>query len=262
MNLAVTNWRDYVQDKKEHSVVGALKVLPRVWSPQLDNERDILVYLPPSYSRSDQRYPVIYMQDGQNLFDRATSFAGEEWQVDETMEKLSREGLEAIVVGIPHTGEGRLSEYNPFPRRWNGQGKQYLAFVADTLKPMIDRDFRTRPGREHTGIIGSSMGGLISLYAFFRYRQVFGFAGAMSPALWFTAGRIYRYVTRAPFTPGKIYLDHGTREGSARHMHELLVEKGYRPGSDILYVAEEGGRHHEAAWARRLPAALRFLLRG
>ncbi|MGH2524747.1 MAG: alpha/beta hydrolase-fold protein, partial [Anaerolineales bacterium] len=119
-----TLWQDYVKlnGARGHSVVGALKVLPGFWSPQLENERDILVYLPPSYRRGSRRYPVIYMQDGQNLFDRATSFAGE-WQVDETMEALSQEGLEAIVVGIPNLGERRVAEYSPFPHRGRpGQG--------------------------------------------------------------------------------------------------------------------------------------------
>jgi len=255
------SWRDYVQDNKEHSVVGTLKVLPGVWSPQLDNQRDILVYLPPSYHNGDQRYPVIYMQDGQNLFDRATSFAGEEWKVDETLEELSQEGLEAIAVGIPHAGEGRIAEYNPLAKPPRGRGEPYLAFVVETVKAIVDRDFRTRPDREHTGILGSSLGGLISLYAFFRYPEIFGYVGAISPALWIAQRAIYAYVRQAPFVSGKIYLDNGTHEGSARPVYDVLLDKGYRPGADILYVAEEGGRHQESAWARRLPGALRFLLR-
>ncbi|MCK6626409.1 MAG: alpha/beta hydrolase [Anaerolineae bacterium] len=278
----MAQWQDYLADKAEgaHTVVGTLKVLPGFWSPQLRNRRDLLVYLPPSYSRSNKRYPVIYMHDGQNLFDQFTSFAGE-WQVDETMEALSRRGYEAIIVGLPNQGEHRLDEYSPFPQpRYSiGQGAKYVEFILQTVKPLIDRDFRTLPERVHTGIFGSSMGGLISLYAFFCPPQAFGLAGVMSPSLWFAQGRIFSYVEHAPFVPGKIYLDTGTHEQTSFYtpraqlrtklspyystvhgLYDLLYHKGYRPGQDLLYVEEENGLHNEAAWARRLPAALEFLL--
>src|SRR5262245_44169188 len=116
MTLATTPWVEYTAryNGDGHTVVGALRVWPDVLSPQLDNRRDVLVCLPPSYADGDRRYPVIYMQDGQNLFDRATGFAGQEWEVDETVQRLAKEGLEAIVVGLNHAGEHRLLEYNPF----------------------------------------------------------------------------------------------------------------------------------------------------
>ncbi|MBZ0289052.1 MAG: alpha/beta hydrolase, partial [Anaerolineae bacterium] len=229
MDRTLTGWQDYQSFTayRQHTVVGNVNVLPAVWSPQLNNHRDILVYLPPSYEASVQPYPVIYMHDGQNLFDRATSYAGQEWQVDETMEDLSRDGLEAIVVGIPHMGASRVQEYNPYPAFRDGRGESYLDFITDTLKPMIDRQFRTQAGREQTGLIGSSMGGLISLYGFFHRPQAFGFAGVMSPALWIAGGAIYEDVESQPFVPGKIYLDNGTRESSARKMNAILSEKGY-----------------------------------
>jgi predicted alpha/beta superfamily hydrolase len=278
----MTPWQDYAQgnDGARHSVVGTLKVLEAVWSPQLKNHRDLLVLLPPSYGRKERGYPVIYMHDGQNLFDEATSFAGE-WQVDETMEALSREGIEAIVVGIPNAGERRMNEYSPFfDRRFgDGQGEAYLSFVVETVKPLVDREWDTLPGRQHTATAGSSMGGLISLYAFFRCPEVFGLAGAISPALGFARGAIFPYVREAPFVPGWIYLDVGTAEWSAhwadrlllrvhsrrylrhtRKMRSLLERKGYRPNQNLLYVEEKGGLHHESAWARRFPRALRFLL--
>jgi predicted alpha/beta superfamily hydrolase len=263
MDQLISGWQDY-QDyspHREHSVVGTLRILPDLFSPQLDNQRDVLVYLPPSYQRADRSYPVIYMHDGQNLFDRATGFAGSEWEVDETLETLSGEGLEAIVVGLPHMGARRIQEYNPFPDFRNGHGGRYLSFITETVKPIIDRDFRTLADREHTGLLGSSMGGLISLYGMFNRPDVFGFAGVMSPALWIAGGAIYAYIEKQPFVPGKIYLDNGTRESSARKMNALLTEKGYIPGKDLLYVIEPDGEHEEAAWARRLPDALRFLLR-
>jgi predicted alpha/beta superfamily hydrolase len=260
-------WSDYTASADPgHTVVGTLRVLEKLWSPQLRNERDLLVYLPPSYEQSDRRYPVIYMHDGQNLFDSATSFAGE-WEVDQTMEHVSGRGLEAIVVGIPNTGEQRLTEYSPFvdERMGGGGGDAYLDFIVQTVKPIIDQDFRTRPEREGTAVSGSSMGGLISLYAFFRHPAVFGFVGAMSPALWFGGRSIFPFVTERPFSPGRIYLDVGTNEGrealhDVRRMKEVLARKGYVVGRDLLYVVEMGGRHEERAWARRLGRALHFML--
>jgi len=256
----LATWVTYDQYRNtKHTAVGEMRVLPRLYSPQLSNSRDVLVYLPPDHEGGDQRYPVLYMQDGQNLFDRGTAFGGNEWQVDETMETLSGEGLGAIVVGLPNAGEARIPEYSPFPGYGPARGDAYLAFIIETVKPLIDAAFRTRPEREHTGIFGSSMGGLLSLYGFFRHPEVFGLAGGMSPSLWYTRGEIYTYLRQAPFAAGKLYLDNGTREPSAARLERLLVEKGYRLGRDLMYVAEEGGRHSEIDWARRLPNALRFL---
>lgn len=277
----MASWQPYHKWKRgsAHTTVGHLQVREKVWSTHLKNSRTLVVYLPPSYEADEERgYPVLYMHDGQNLFDQSTSFS-EEWHVDETMEGLSREGIEAIVVGIANTGQ-RLAEYSPFADYHHGAGRgdQYLAFLADTVKPLIDRDFRTLPGREHTGIMGSSMGGLISLYAFFRCPHLFSFAGVMSPSLWYADSAIFPFIRRAPYVPGKIYLDVGTRElggspekrearrrsrryyASVRRLKRLLVKKGYRPRHTLLMVEEQWAGHHEPAWARRLPDALRFLL--
>ena len=180
------------------------------------------------------------------------------------MEALSHEGLEAIVVGIAHMGVDRATEYAP-----HASGEKYLAFVVETLKPVIDRDFRTLVDREHTGIIGSSYGAQISLYGYFRYPEVFGSIGAFSTAWWQDRDESLRFIREAPPVQGKVYVDTGTLETEsaaeryireARLLREMLQEKGYRLGADFLYVEEEGGIHHETAWARRLPVALRFLL--
>jgi predicted alpha/beta superfamily hydrolase len=270
MSGKTADWKDYPEhdDGAEHTVVGTMKRMEALESPQLENTRDVLVYLPPSYGSGERRYPVIYMHDGQNLFDRATSF-GEEWEVDQTLEKASADGLEAIVVGIPNLGDERLNEYSPFvdAKLGGGRGDLYLKFIVETIKPIIDRDFRTMPERGCTGIAGSSMGGLISLYAFFEYPDVFGFTGVMSPALWFADRAVFDVVEAAPYVPGRIYLDVGTNEGSeeladVRRLRDLLTEKGYRGGRDFLYVVEMGGAHNEAAWARRMRKQLQFLLHG
>jgi predicted alpha/beta superfamily hydrolase len=278
----MADWQDYLETAGAgyHTVVGTLKVLKALWSPQRGNWRDILVHLPPSYGHSSERYPVIYMHDGQNLFDQATSFAGE-WHVDEIMQLLSLRGYEAIVVGLPNVGRYRLAEYSPFkdPRYGGGQGDAYLAFIIETVKPLIDQEFLTLPDQAHTGIFGSSMGGLISLYAYFRHPQIFGLAGVMSPSLWFARGAIFDFVEKAACNAGKIYLDSGAREqthfltnspllkarlshyhSSTQALSDLLYHKGYRPGEDLLYLEDEEGEHNEAAWARRLPDALQFLL--
>lgn len=276
-------WQQYsvARQGQPHTVVGDVQVWAGLESPELGGERDILVYLPPSYwARRARRYPVLYMQDGQNLFDTATSYAGE-WRVDETMEALARESVEAIVVGVPNAGAARLDEYSPFRdrRHGGGRGDAYLRFLLGAVKPLVDRSFRSEPARAATGILGSSMGGLISLYAFFAAPHAFGFAGAMSPALWFARGRIMRFVEASPPILGRLYVDMGTAEGSEQgklepwvrtllarsttldgELNAALLAKGYRPGRDLRYVVDEGAAHSEAAWARRLPAALRFLL--
>ncbi len=282
-------WQDYytyVDSQHGHHhgyhVSGTVKVLARVESPALNNARHVLAYLPPSYYHSDRRYAVIYMQDGQNLFDNATSYAGE-WGVDETMERLGyQEGLEAIVVGIPNMGTQRVNEYSPFhdAHLGGGLGAAYIDYLADTVKPLIDRDFRTLPGRRTTGIMGSSLGGLISLFGFFHRPQTFGYVGVMSPSLWFAHGAIFDYVSQAAYHPGKIYLDVGTRElgeshspdsghraarsrayyASVRRMKGVLIRKGYRPLRDLLHVEEKWAGHSESSWARRLPLAIRFFL--
>lgn len=255
-----------------HTVVGELLVYAGLRSPQLGNKRDILVYLPPSYRKSNRHYPVLYMHDGQNIFDDATSYVGE-WQVDESMEKLAQEGIEAIVVGIPNLGVERLNEYSPFPdpKHGGGKGQKYLKFLIETIKPLIDEEFRTLPGREHTGLIGSSMGGFISLSAYYYHPEVFGKAGVMSPAFWFANDAIYSFVEQATQVPGRLYMDVGFREITfsqvssrrylerVRRMHRLLTQKGWQPGQDYLYVEDKEGVHNEGHWARRFPGMMRFL---
>jgi predicted alpha/beta superfamily hydrolase len=244
------------------------RTLDRVWSPQLRNRRAVDVYLPESYP-SGLRYPVVYMQDGQNLSDPSIAFAGT-WELDAALARLASRGREAIVVGI-HNTEQRLSEYSPFPDRRHGGGRadRYLEFVATTLKPRIDRMFRTLQGRDETTIMGSSMGGLVSLYAYFRVPSVFGRAGVMSPSIWFGQGAVLDLIAEARTPRGRMYLDVGMQEGAgtlkdARRLGRLLVRKGFRrtPRASyaLRYVEDAAGRHNEASWARRLDGTLDFLL--
>ncbi len=249
-------WRPY-RATEAHTVVGTLIVDPTAAYPPLRTRRPLYVWLPPTYaSESERRYPVLYMQDGQNLFDEALAYGGSEWRVDETLTTLAGEGIEAIAVGISHGGARRVREMTPFGA--GNLGEAYLACIADTIKPRIDAEFRTYPDAIHTTMIGSSMGGLISLFAFFNRPDCFANAGVLSPALWPAHGAIANVVHRAPYLPGRIYLDNGTQEPSARPMADLLRAKGY--DRNLMYVSDKGGRHTESDWARRLPNALRFLL--
>ncbi len=265
-----------------NTVVGDLRVWQDVYSAQLDNRRDIFVWLPPSYEQSERRYPVLYMHDAQNLFDRYVSYAGE-WEVDECMTALASEGLEAIVVALPNMRERRGLEYCPYPFVNHegvavvGQGDAYVRFIFETVKPAIDSALRTRPQAPCTGIIGSSMGGLISLYAALAYPHVFGMCGAFSTAYWFGEEALRKTAQEKATYEGRVYLDVGTREGETieawlglepEAAHEAYV-RGVRDLRDalhargctrMLYVEEDGALHREAAWAKRLPHALRFLL--
>ena len=260
-------WREYPLAGTGATGQVALRVLPGVLSPQLRNYRDLVVALPPGYADSATPHPVLYLQDGQNVFDPATSYAGD-WNLIPALERAAGEETVPIVVGIPNGGRRRRYEYGPFRDiiHGGGGGDRYLAFVAETVKPLVDASFRTRPERSHTVIAGSSLGGLISLYGLFRYADVFGAAGALSPALWFAGGAIFRFVEDlADLSVGRIHLDVGTGEGSealgdVRRLRDLLRAAGRVPGRDFSYVEEVAGEHDEVAWGRRLSAALPFLL--
>lgn len=279
----MTAWQQYSTLYPTHTVVGDLLVLPQLYSPQMDNSRDVMVLLPPSYHRTTRHYPVIYMHDGQNLFDAHTSYSGE-WQVDEVMQALSADLYEAIIIGLPNQGEGRRTEYNPYPLpQLPGRGADYIRFIVETVKPLIDSSFRTLPMAHTTGIAGSSMGGLISLFGYLNRPDVFGLCAAFSTAYWFGHEGLLQSIEQHNHEDGKIYLDVGTEEGDTlqywvpplaadrqagdqeyvagvRRLRDALLQGGYRQGDSLLYVEEQGGMHRESAWTRRLPDALRFLL--
>ena len=267
---ATGEWRPYPVPEEEaaHPAAPSLLVLEQLYSPELGTHRDILVALPASAAPGGLRYPVVYMHDGQNLFDPATSYAGH-WELAATLAYHALEGLEAIVVGIPNMGRRRRYEYSPFrdPLHGGGGGDRYLRFLCETLKPRIDAAFPTLTDAASTAVAGSSLGGLISLYALFRRPGTFGVAGVLSPALWFAGGAIFDYVRQAPCPGGRIYLDIGTAEGDdelreVRRLRDLLVERGFRPGHDLVYVEDQGADHHERAWARRLRDTLPYLVTG
>ncbi|MCC7051829.1 MAG: alpha/beta hydrolase [Gemmatimonadaceae bacterium] len=245
---------------------GTLEVVTDIPGPTEGETRTVAVYLPGEYFEEVRRYPVIYMQDGQNLFDDGTSYAGS-WGLSEELVSASRLGANAIIVGVYHASQHRIAEYSPFmdERVGGGDAAPYLTWLSDVLRPVINDRYRTLPAREHTGVGGSSMGGLFSLYAVFARRDVFGFAAVMSPSLWFAQGAIFDWVRHQPFSDARIYLDVGAREGertlaNARRLRDMLVNKGYVPGERLRWVEDAIGVHHESAWGRRFRKALPALL--
>ena len=172
------------------------------------------------------------------------------------------------MVAVPNMGPERVNEYSPFHDQGvggGGKGAAYAAFLVRTLKPLVDERYRTSRLRETTVIAGSSMGGLLSLFALFRHSETFGAAGVLSPSLWFAGGAIFSEVERSRFVPARIYLDIGGAEGPehvahARRMRDLLQAKGYRPGSDLRWLESRTGRHDERSWGRRFARALPFLV--
>ena len=231
----------------------------------------MIVYLPPGYEKEEaRRYPVLYLNDGQNLFDRATSYAGVEWEVDETAQSLIERGViePLIIVGIPNTGETRIEEYTPTidPKlKRGGKAGLYGQFLVDELKAFIDRRYRTRIEPASTGIGGSSLGGLVSLYLGLKYPQVFGKLMVMSPSIWWDHGILLHSVESLRAKPStRIWLDIGTREGKStpgqvRTLKEILIAQGWRLNADLKYLEVKGGHHNEAAWAKRVEPALKFL---
>ncbi|HEX2864807.1 MAG TPA: alpha/beta hydrolase-fold protein, partial [Deinococcales bacterium] len=244
---------------------GRFERIPGVVAPQLSRTLDLTVYLPPSYGVAGKRYPVLYLQDGQNVFDAATSFAGE-WKADEAAETLAKTGKEVIMVGIPNAGVDRIPEYAPFPTpesRMSARGADFVAFLTETLKPLIDARFSTLPDRAHTGVAGSSMGGVISLYAGLSRPDVFGFVGALSPAMWQGGVTLVDW-TAAHANPGvRVWLDAGTDEGpryvnDAVQVFDLLRARGV----DARLEVASGAAHNEAAWSARFPRVLEWFLSG
>ena len=255
-----------------HTLTGDFRLHAQFPSRVLDNCRDVLVYLPPGYTDDAARdYPVLYMQDGQNLFDGATSFiAGQEWRVDETAQWLieSEQIAPLIIVGINNTGEARADEYTPTHdgrHHVGGKADLYGRFLIEELKPFVDANYRTRPQRAQTALGGSSLGGLVSMYLGLTRPDVFGRLAVMSPSVWWGGGAILREVDALWTKPAtRVWLDTGTAEGgrtveNARRLRDALVKRGWELDGDLCYHEAAGAQHNEAAWAARVEPMLRFL---
>ncbi|AWH86161.1 alpha-mannosidase [Flavobacterium album] len=233
-----------------------------IHSPQLDVEKKIWVYLPATYqSDIKKKYPVIYMHDAQNLFDRATSFTGE-WRVDETLDSLK---AEVIVVGIEHGGNRRMAELTPYPNAKYGGGDAniYLDFITETLKPHIDENYRTKTDRKDTAIAGSSLGGLVSYYALLKYPETFAKAIVFSPAFWFSK-EIYTLTEETAKIDGRIYFLAGDSEDEnmVPDLEKMvkLVEGKIKNKKHLVQKVVPGGKHNEELWAREFPAAFLWIM--
>ena len=249
------------------------KRYPAFVSTKLPSTRGVWVYLPPTYlENTEARLGVLYMHDGANLFDPALAFGGNEWKVDETMDAGSEDGSirETIVVGIESTA-ARISELTPTadPQNGGGHANDYLAMLTDEIKPLVDKDLRTLPGRADTAIMGSSLGGLVSAYAGVHHADVFGLVGEMSPSTWWDGTVILGEVSSTPKQPAKpirVYVDSGdsgTSNDDVVNTTELAARYrtvGYKDKQDLLHVVQLGAQHNEIYWSQRLPAALHFLL--
>jgi predicted alpha/beta superfamily hydrolase len=242
----------------------------RFASKFLKDERDITVWLPPQYeTATDQRFPVLYLHDGQNLFDPAEAFAGQHWRVGETAQALIVAGRiePVLIVGVANAGHRRIQEYTPTHdrRRGGGAAEAYGRLMIEELKPFIDQTYRTRPDAAHTGLGGSSLGGLVSLYLGLKRPDVFTRLAVMSPSVWWDRRVILRHVREArPKPPLRIWVDIGTREGrhhvdNTRLLKAGLLNAGWREDEDLHYEEVEGGTHSEAAWAERFGRVLEWL---
>ena len=238
----------------------------------LRNRRDIIVYLPPGYDpEGDRRFPVLYLQDGQNLFDGETSYIrGQDWRVGNTADEcIRRGGVEPlIIVGIDNIGKSRVREYTPWraPKLGGGGADRYAKFLVQELMPFIQAVYRVKRGRTETGIGGSSLGGLLSLYLALKMPEVFGKVAALSPSVWWDRGGIHRFAAKSKRLDErpKIWLDIGTREGpriadEVERFRDVLLQKGWRLDEDLHFERVEGAEHSEAAWASRVGPFLEFL---
>ena len=237
----------------------------------LRNQRDLIVYLPPRYHDQPQRrFPVLYMHDGQNLFDGATSFVpGMDWHVGHTADDFILTGAvqPLIIVGIYNVGKVRISEYTPTkaPRLGGGRADRYAKFLIQEVMPFIHQEYRALPDPRLTGMGGSSLGGLLSLYLGLKHPQVFGRLAALSPSVWWNQRVIHRFAAAAPVEPRpRIWLDIGTKEGprivpDVEQFRDILLQKGWQLGKDLSYQRIEGAEHNEAAWAQRVGPFLQFL---
>lgn len=263
--------------QREHTLTGDVRLHKSFHSAILNNDRDIIVYLPPGYETDKRRrYSVFYMHDGQNLFDGATSFIpGQEWRVDETAQALIQAGKiePLIIVGIYNTGMERVNEYTEqadAKYKAGGKANLYGRFLVEELKPFIDQTYRTKTDAEHTGIGGSSLGGSVSLYLGLKYPNVFSRVAVVSPAVWWADYHIVQYTEQQPKQSLRIWLDIGTKEGrdaseaqktvdGADRLESALLRKGWKLGKDLKFVKAEGAEHNERAWAARVDQILEFL---
>ncbi len=266
-NLTIQSWED-VGAGNPGTTASNVHILSESFAiPQLNRTRKIWIYLPPDYETSTKTYPVIYMQDGQNLFDNKTAYAGE-WEVDETLNSLFAQGdYGAIVIGIDNDGGKRIDEYTPWKNMQygGGEGDLYMQFIAETLKPYVDSNYRTKPGKEYNALIGSSLGALISNYGGVKYSNTFSKIGSFSPAYWIVASQFNDYITNstADLSKMRIYFVAGSEESKTmvsdiNNVKNRLQSKGLTEANTLVKL-DAYGAHNENYWKGEFSAAYKWL---
>lgn len=262
--LTISSWED-LGGSGSTAAANVFVLDTDFYMPELDRYRRIWMYVPPNYESTNDHYKVLYMHDGQNVFDTSTSFSGE-WQVDETLNDLFAAGDPGcIVVAIDNGGTERINEYSPWvnPSYGGGDGALYMEFIVETLKPYIDANYRTLPDREWTGIMGSSLGGLISTFGGLEHNETFSRIGAFSPSYWFSEESFAHAVGHSSAGPNRIYSIAGALEGDimtgpAADMEVSFEAAGLEDSEHTLTVHDDG-THSEWYWAREFEAAYLWL---
>ena len=276
LEISIEGWKDLFvsssQPRKSTANKNVRILDTAFFIPQLNRTRRVWVYLPPSYNSSTKKYPVLYMHDGQNVFDDVTSFSGE-WGVDEAIDTLGLKYKECIVIGIDNGGQKRLNEYCPYDFdvkgiaannvSGKGEGSLYVGFLVKTLKPFIDKKYRTLKDAKNTFTAGSSMGGLISMYAVLKYPKTFGGAGVFSPAFWVGPKIFDDIKSKGKKVNAKIYFYAGDDEGETmvpmtlrafNEMHRVSKSK-------MCEVIRAGGKHNELRWRAEFPLFYEWLMK-
>jgi len=260
-----------IQSSAPSSLQSRLHKHEQFASRLIDEKHDFIVYVPQVFNRDPNRFfPVLYLHDGQNLFDPETSFIkGNYWRVGETADALIESGEvePLVIVGIYNAGVKRINEYTPLEDRrlGGGQADAYGQMLVEELKPFVAHHYRTLAGPENCGMGGSSLGGLVTIYLGMRYPGVFGNLAVLSPSVWWRERVILKYVDQIRQKTGqRIWLDIGTNEGrralpDVRALKRMLVRKGWKKGYDLEYREIEHGQHSEYAWAERVGPMLKFL---
>jgi metallo-beta-lactamase class B len=265
VSVNIEGWSSGVNPTKKETASANVQIIDTSFSiPQLKRTRKIWIYLPPDYATGTKKYPVLYMHDGQNLFNDATSYAGE-WGVDETLDSMKKK---CIVVGIDNGLLKRMNEYNPYShdRFGPGEGKQYIDFIAKTLKPYIDKKYRTLKDKNNTTIAGSSMGGLISMYAIVIYPKVFGAAGVFSPSFWISPrikDDINKMVKPATHRQSRIYFYAGEQESKemVRDVLSIFEMMRMKAGCKMEVRINAEGQHNEPTWRQEFPAFYNWIMK-
>lgn len=273
IQIEIENWKDDFSNAPVHTASANVSIMDTVFfMPQLNRYRRIWLYLPEGYAHTKKHYPVMYLQDGQNLFDELTSGYGE-WGVDECLDSVNTVNKNAcIIVGIDHGGESRMSEYNPFEFVWKtdkdskpfaAEGDAYVRFLIQTLKPFIDKHYRTIPSKENTTIAGASMGGVIAYYAALKYPEVFGKAGVFSPAFW-TAPALAGFTDSlsSGTISSKFFFYMGGNEGESNVllMDEMAERLAAHSSTMIYTITDAEGKHNETAWHKWFAEFYNFMM--